>query len=123
MCIRDSAQSYESSEYQNYRNECAHIFHRSHLLFTQGVTLRLHMRWSGRNGRRARENYRKLTAIPDSGPSPSPPSPACQSETADKTGAVEVKSDWDRKSSLSPFPIPVSYTHLRAHETPEHLVC
>src|SRR5678815_5784787 len=21
------------------------------------------------------------------------------------------------------FPIPVSYTHLRAHETPEHLVC
>ena len=51
------------------------------------------MRWSGRNGRRARESYRNLTAIPDSGPSPSPPGPACQSENADKTGAVEVKSD------------------------------
>src|SRR5678815_6092635 len=24
---------------------------------------------------------------------------------------------------LSLVPIPVSYTHLRAHETPEHLVC
>ena len=27
------------------------------------------------------------------------------------------------KNRLEKFPIPVSYTHLRAHETPEHLVC
>ena len=25
--------------------------------------------------------------------------------------------------SVPSLPIPVSYTHLRAHETPEHLVC
>src|SRR5678815_5983252 len=24
---------------------------------------------------------------------------------------------------VSTYPLPVSYTHLRAHETPEHLVC
>eukprot|EP00658_Telonema_sp_P-2_P051007 TRINITY_DN3902_c0_g2_i2.p1 TRINITY_DN3902_c0_g2~~TRINITY_DN3902_c0_g2_i2.p1 ORF type:complete len:134 (+),score=4.92 TRINITY_DN3902_c0_g2_i2:102-503(+) len=24
---------------------------------------------------------------------------------------------------FTPTPVPVSYTHLRAHETPEHLVC
>src|SRR5674536_366774 len=28
-----------------------------------------------------------------------------------------------RKKSLDKDPTPVSYTHLRAHETPEHLVC
>eukprot|EP00658_Telonema_sp_P-2_P052467 TRINITY_DN4068_c0_g1_i1.p1 TRINITY_DN4068_c0_g1~~TRINITY_DN4068_c0_g1_i1.p1 ORF type:complete len:102 (+),score=17.97 TRINITY_DN4068_c0_g1_i1:118-423(+) len=28
-----------------------------------------------------------------------------------------------RSSARGAFPVPVSYTHLRAHETPEHLVC
>src|SRR5678816_3393353 len=27
------------------------------------------------------------------------------------------------RATTSPPPVPVSYTHLRAHETPEHLVC
>src|SRR5678816_4492159 len=29
----------------------------------------------------------------------------------------------NHRSNRSPRPTPVSYTHLRAHETPEHLVC
>eukprot|EP00658_Telonema_sp_P-2_P046882 TRINITY_DN35246_c0_g1_i1.p1 TRINITY_DN35246_c0_g1~~TRINITY_DN35246_c0_g1_i1.p1 ORF type:complete len:143 (+),score=45.19 TRINITY_DN35246_c0_g1_i1:114-542(+) len=32
-------------------------------------------------------------------------------------------SDQSATGSDAPFPRPVSYTHLRAHETPEHLVC
>src|SRR5678815_264677 len=28
-----------------------------------------------------------------------------------------------RRANVAPRTIPVSYTHLRAHETPEHLVC
>src|SRR5678816_4361480 len=30
---------------------------------------------------------------------------------------------FDDKVSFPPTLVPVSYTHLRAHETPEHLVC
>src|SRR5674536_373085 len=30
---------------------------------------------------------------------------------------------WERPPCASAGPDPVSYTHLRAHETPEHLVC
>ena len=32
------------------------------------------------------------------------------------------KYEWNESSDL-PYLWPVSYTHLRAHETPEHLVC
>src|SRR5678815_2609684 len=34
--------------------------------------------------------------------------------------SLEVKS---RRVGGSNYQVPVSYTHLRAHETPEHLVC
>src|SRR5678816_4721894 len=33
----------------------------------------------------------------------------------------EAPSNWRAEESLDDYP--VSYTHLRAHETPEHLVC
>src|SRR5678815_2374183 len=36
-----------------------------------------------------------------------------------KTG----RDAWIRKAPIYIIEIPVSYTHLRAHETPEHLVC
>src|SRR5678816_4080916 len=37
---------------------------------------------------------------------------------------LQVKSVWISTAQNVPNPfIPVSYTHLRAHETPEHLVC
>eukprot|EP00658_Telonema_sp_P-2_P053894 TRINITY_DN4264_c0_g1_i3.p2 TRINITY_DN4264_c0_g1~~TRINITY_DN4264_c0_g1_i3.p2 ORF type:complete len:139 (-),score=41.29 TRINITY_DN4264_c0_g1_i3:52-468(-) len=41
--------------------------------------------------------------------------------TADSHGDVRYR-DWIANFSRS-MPTPVSYTHLRAHETPEHLVC
>src|SRR5678816_1763376 len=37
--------------------------------------------------------------------------------------ASRARSSHLHASSCSPSPESVSYTHLRAHETPEHLVC
>src|SRR5678816_2607915 len=46
-------------------------------------------------------------------PSASDANQCCQ---VDRIGAVEL---WKYRNPA----VPVSYTHLRAHETPEHLVC
>eukprot|EP00658_Telonema_sp_P-2_P025166 TRINITY_DN20132_c0_g1_i2.p1 TRINITY_DN20132_c0_g1~~TRINITY_DN20132_c0_g1_i2.p1 ORF type:complete len:100 (+),score=19.21 TRINITY_DN20132_c0_g1_i2:477-776(+) len=58
----------------------------------------------------------------------------CRTETCPRSSPVTKKSpsivtsiDWiplrtSVSASGAPL-IPVSYTHLRAHETPEHLVC
>src|SRR5678815_1414838 len=37
--------------------------------------------------------------------------------------AYTLRRDCTTSRSLRELMIPVSYTHLRAHETPEHLVC
>src|SRR5678816_1341183 len=44
----------------------------------------------------------------------------------DENAAVILKADGDPRGTRIFGPVgrePVSYTHLRAHETPEHLVC
>ena len=51
------------------------------------------------------ENYWDLTAIPDSGPSPSPPGPACQSENADNFGGVRVKRGWSDGRGIDRGPL------------------
>ena len=49
---------------------------------------------------------------------------ATQVKFAQKQAALQAKNAKpDRKVTDFVRRIPVSYTHLRAHETPEHLVC
>eukprot|EP00658_Telonema_sp_P-2_P073460 TRINITY_DN62535_c0_g1_i1.p1 TRINITY_DN62535_c0_g1~~TRINITY_DN62535_c0_g1_i1.p1 ORF type:complete len:180 (+),score=35.61 TRINITY_DN62535_c0_g1_i1:258-797(+) len=51
---------------------------------------------------------------------PTKPSPAQSSQNGARGGPEASQRDWREKSSRT---MAVSYTHLRAHETPEHLVC
>src|SRR5674536_55128 len=55
----------------------------------------------------------------------SQPMPAHSSRMAPCTSCAPVAGDQyiDPPSKCCPAPPAVSYTHLRAHETPEHLVC
>eukprot|EP00658_Telonema_sp_P-2_P059190 TRINITY_DN4792_c0_g1_i1.p3 TRINITY_DN4792_c0_g1~~TRINITY_DN4792_c0_g1_i1.p3 ORF type:complete len:110 (+),score=32.37 TRINITY_DN4792_c0_g1_i1:585-914(+) len=39
------------------------------------------------------------------------------------TPGIPIPSSTPTLATATSNPIPVSYTHLRAHETPEHLVC
>eukprot|EP00658_Telonema_sp_P-2_P055300 TRINITY_DN43964_c0_g1_i1.p1 TRINITY_DN43964_c0_g1~~TRINITY_DN43964_c0_g1_i1.p1 ORF type:complete len:235 (+),score=39.71 TRINITY_DN43964_c0_g1_i1:124-828(+) len=64
---------------------------------------------------RLRHNVESAQKRRTSSRSPSPPSPSRMSSYENRGGS-------DLPLDRVPSP-PVSYTHLRAHETPEHLVC
>eukprot|EP00658_Telonema_sp_P-2_P073989 TRINITY_DN63149_c0_g1_i1.p1 TRINITY_DN63149_c0_g1~~TRINITY_DN63149_c0_g1_i1.p1 ORF type:complete len:119 (+),score=13.80 TRINITY_DN63149_c0_g1_i1:139-495(+) len=57
-----------------------------------------------------------------------PKSPQCRSDQTDWAQSGRTRSFYSNPTQSgqqhsSGSPNPVSYTHLRAHETPEHLVC
>src|SRR5678815_5308838 len=47
----------------------------------------------------------------------------CPSVVAERTRSISAGLEASTVTPGSTPPEPVSYTHLRAHETPEHLVC